>query len=73
MLHCFIHKELVSYKAFGKQPIKVNFPKFGSHFRTGISNSKISEGHIPEKKCSAGRSLLEKAFAGRNLQEKLSK
>jgi hypothetical protein len=37
----------------------------------GVSNSNLSEGHIPKKKCSAGYSLIEKkAFAGLNFQEK---
>ncbi len=35
----------------------------------GVSNSTLSEGHIPVKKFSAGRSLLEKkTFAGHNLK-----
>jgi hypothetical protein len=36
-------------------------------FTTGVSNSNLSEGLIPKKKCSSGHSLLEKAFEGRKL------
>jgi hypothetical protein len=36
-----------------------------SYTKSGVSNTNLSEGHIPKKiKCSAGRSLLEKSFSG---------
>jgi hypothetical protein len=38
--------------------------------RAGVSNSNISEGRIPKKQCSAGRSLLEIASEVRKVQEK---
>jgi hypothetical protein len=38
------------------------------HFKAGVSNSNVLEGHITKKKCSAGRSLLAKktTFVGHN-------
>jgi hypothetical protein len=39
----------------------------------GVSNSISSEGHIPKKKCSAGRSLLENSFCGSQFTRKVLK
>jgi hypothetical protein len=39
--------------------------------RTGVSNSNLSEGHIPEKKkCSLGRSLFEKKLLRATIYKK---
>jgi hypothetical protein len=42
-------------------------------FYSGVSNSNVLEGHIPKKKASAGRSLLEKRFCGPQFTRKVLK
>ncbi len=39
----------------------------------GVTNSNLSEGHIPKKKCSVGRSLLETSFCGPQFARKTLK
>jgi hypothetical protein len=38
----------------------------------GVSNSNLSEGHIPKKKCSAGYSLIEKKLLRASIFKKSS-
>jgi hypothetical protein len=43
--------------------IKIAVEKLAiASFKAGVSNSNLSEGRIPKKKCSRGRSLKKRSF-----------
>jgi hypothetical protein len=54
-------------------PILSFYLKFYSSLsKSGVSDSNSSEGHIPNKKRSAGRNLVEKSFCGPQFTKKPS-